>query len=257
MISELPVNDCTLSFVDPHGYDVPAKLLAALVRNWGSDCIFYLTTSGIRRNIENSSEEEGMIDLFGEKGLKELRDFFKKQASWFQRDRMILKSLASRIREIKGDPLYFLPFGMEFEDRKLISYYLILITKHHLGFAIMKDIMSKEERCVLDPDGIPLYYYSKIEREKGTQLKLHLEKHSNRMGILRERLRNDFSKRKIRVKDLVESCHKKRYFETSSNVIEALLMLEELGIAKVDRSREKRMRGGKPTLGPSRIVEFL
>ncbi len=257
IIGKLPISECTLSFVDPTGYRISAKLLSTLIRNWGSDCIFYLTTSGIRRNIENESEQDAMLELFGTEILQELKASFSKQDKWFERDRLILKSMAKHIRAIKGNPIYFLPFGMQFEDKRLTSYYLILITKHHLGFKMMKDIMSKGNRCFLDADGIPLYYYSKIEREKGTQLELHLEKKTNRMEMLKEKLLKDFRGRELQVKYIVDDCHRRGYFETTANIIDAMLILELGPKLKVDKPREQRMRNGKPTLGEKRVVTFL
>lgn len=260
IIDELPINDCTLSFVDPHGYDLSANLLVTLIRNWGSDCIFYFTTSGIKRNIENASEEVDMMEIFGKKGLEELRSKLELEENWVEKDQLMLKALESKVLEIRGRPLYFLPFAMQFDDKRLTSYYLILITKHHLGFKMMKDIMSKGSRCFLDADEIPHYYYSKIEHEKGMQLELHLEKKTNRMEMLKEKLLKDFKGRELKVKYVVDDCHRKGYFETTSNIIDAMLRLElePKPRLKVDSPQDKRpLRKGKPTLGEDRVVTFL
>lgn len=251
LVPNLPIDNCTFSFVDPHGYHISLDLLSSVIGNWGSDCIFYLSTSGIRRNIENEDETDKLIDLFGEEGLKELRAYFENNLSWFVKDRLILNQLSKALNREKK--VYFLNFGMEFEEREMVSYYLIFISKHHLGFAIMKDIMAKEKHCVFDSSGIPIYLYSKNKLERNRQMELQFEE---KMPTLKKLLCRGFEARTLKVKEVLVACHKAGYIYTGKNMKDAMLILEDEDKLQVDQPRNKRIRSGKPTLGNDRIVTF-
>ena len=252
LTNELPVRDCTFSFVDPHGFKISAKMLATLVSDWGSDCIFYLSTYGIRRNIEIESQEEDLLELFGRDGLNELREKLKIAPSWYVKDRLIIKQLAKRVMEIGGKTFYFLDFAMEFEKSKMVSYYLILITQHHRGFAIMKEIMAKHS--YKDHKDIPLYVYSKSKLERENQLQLQF---GEKMDELKTKLCRDFENQTLTVNDVLEKCHKTSYIHTKQNLKDALQELELEKEVSIDPPRDQRpIRKGKTTLADNKTVTF-
>ena len=251
LIKELPVDDCTFCFIDPFGYrGVSLGLLVSVLKDWGSDCVFYLSVSGVRRNVKNSSQTGALTGLFGSDGLEVLRDHVSRRTSRPTFGELVVKRLQMALqRRNMPRAMYFLPFAVEHDRRNMISHYLIFLTKHPKGFEIMKFIMAK--RSHKDKDGIPLFRFTNC-----TQLELGL---ARKMDDLLCSLRRDFEGQTITVGKLVDLCHHNRYMYTTENIKSALDVLEVRSLLSVDLPRQKRRKNkdGKLTMGDKRTVTFL
>lgn len=158
-IKSLPNNDKTLTFIDPCGYtDLSEELLLEVLNNWGSDCIFYFSTYGMRRNLTQDNQQDNFIKIFGKDEYLKLKKEIKKLKSGKQQDLLILSTLDKVLN--KKDKIYSCGIRMDLKDKKLSNYYLIFISKHWRGFQIMKSIMGNPKYSICDSDGIPDFIYN-------------------------------------------------------------------------------------------------
>lgn len=250
LVEKLPTDKMTFSFIDPCGYqNLSEELLAAAMKNWGSDCLFYLSTSGIRRNIDKKHQREFMIELFGDDGLNRLEVELRKRGSLLQQDSLVLNELNANLNRTMN--VYMLNFAMEYEQKQSISHYLVFLCKHPKGFELMKDIMASYS--AVDAMDIPLWIYSTIKCSAAVQHDLF----NDRMHLLKQALIDDFRGQRLSVGRVVEHCHYLKYLFLEKNMKAALMALEETGIISIDKPREKRQRRfGRPTLGDPHIVTF-
>jgi len=244
-VSDLPIDECTFSFIDPYGYkDLSIGMLHSVLETWGSDCVFYLSVQGIRRNLNDDRQRGHFVSLLGEDGMSQLQGSVSKCRDSKDFCGILLKLLAKSVGTRHN--AYMLPFVMEFEANRAVSHCLVFLTKHHRGFSIMKDIMAPFSH--VDKNGFPTFVYTKepqIELFCGA-----LEDTANRMC-------EDFRQQTLLVENLVDQCHRKRYRYPTSNLKQAVLWLEEMGKVIVDiPASDRPKRGGAITLGDRREVKF-
>ena len=150
-MKEKPENVISLSFIDPFGYaGVTRELIAASLRGWGSETIFFFNYNRVQAAINNAKVENHMLELFGER-LDTLRELFSSgnEHSQEEKEMLIMSMLYDSIRvaamEYAGaDKVYMLPFCFKAKGGNRTSHYIIQVTKHVRGFMLMKEIMAKE-----------------------------------------------------------------------------------------------------------------
>jgi three-Cys-motif partner protein len=245
--SNLTPDECTFTFIDPWGYKgISMDLLMEVIGNWGSDCLFYLSIRGIRRNLDGQKQRQDLQGIFGESGLKAMQKAHNSGGKTISFYEVVLGALRNAINQ--RQPAYVLPFVMEFEQRKAVSHCLVFITKHPRGFHLMKDIMAGES--FVDSEGFPEYFYRGLP-----QLSFAFESKRRKTA---HRMMKDFAGANMLVKQVIDKCDELGYEYPKRNLKQALLMLEDEGKLDVDRARDKRQtRNGQPTLGDSRRVQFL
>ena len=251
-IQSLSLDACTLSFIDPFGYqNVTTKLIESVMSHWGSDCIFYCSTSGIRRNLNHASQQESLSDLLGATQLLSLKKKVKESnSSSFLKDKIILNCIKERLWENRR--FYWLDLGVEFETSSGTSHFLVFLCKHHRGFAIMKDIMAKHS--YKDGRGIPLWIWRNLHFNGWTQDQLPM---SETLEHFKNKLVIDYSGQELSVETLVDDCHRKGYLFTVGNMKIALSDLESEKLLTVDiPSSERQKRNGIITLGNRRTIKF-
>jgi len=132
----------TFLFVDPCGvngvyFDTLARLM-----NFGSCEIFlFFNIDGIRR-ILGLGEARGdtLAQFFGsDKEAEDLLKAIENKSSTEKEDLIIARYYDIVKRDIGAE--YITGFKIEKENRRTVSHYLIHITRHELGFRIMKSIM--------------------------------------------------------------------------------------------------------------------
>ncbi|ULQ61056.1 three-Cys-motif partner protein TcmP [Brucepastera parasyntrophica] len=68
----------TFFFVDPWGYKgLSLRLINSVLKDWGSDCVFFFNYSRINMGLSNPFVEEHMSALFGNEKVLELREQLK------------------------------------------------------------------------------------------------------------------------------------------------------------------------------------
>jgi len=249
IIRKLPIDDCTFCFIDPFGYrGVSLELLWLVTKNWGCDCLFNLSTSGIVRNVRDLKKAPQIEELFGVSSFDAIKGELVKPTRRRSFEVVMLRELKKTLHAL-GVP-FFISFCVKFDKSKRTSHHLIFITKHWLGFRIMKDIMA--EYSVKDTDNIPQYRYSKVD-EQQLQLQFHYT-----IDQLKAKLCEDFAGRTISVKQICDACHEHGYVFLDKNIKRALLLLENEEIVKVDKPANQRPKTkGHISLGDKRIVTFI
>lgn len=256
LVKKLPNSDKTLTFIDPCGYtDLSEELLLEMVNNWGSDCIFYLSTYGIRRNIVQDNQKENFIKIFGDKEYSKLKTEIKKIKNGRDQDNLILKTLNKVLN--KTENIYSCGLRIDLKDKHLSNYYLIFISKHWRGFKIMKEIMGNHEYSIYDSDEIPYFIYN--NKSIGQPIETFMRGFNPRMNKIKNTILRTFSKvNNISVKNICEKLHENKFKYLDKNIKSALSELEIEGKIVIDKHYSKRMkRKGKITLGEGRLVTFI
>lgn len=250
LIEKLPIDDGTFTFIDPCGYHgLTLELLFAVINRWGSDCLFFLSTHAIKRNLGSKGERQHLEELFGRQGLEQLEGELKLTKGNQARDRLIVNTLESKLLQRKS--VYMVRLAMEFEDKRLTSHHLVFICKHHRGFAIMKEIMAGFS--LVDEFEIPLWLYKRSASERKPVDRLGLDE---QILKLEQKLLSDFAGEVVKAGNLIERCHMSKYMYTEKNMKRAIDRLDIAGKVSIDVPREKRMRGGQVTLGEPRVITF-
>lgn len=245
----------TLAFVDPFGYKgLTGDLIGSLIKDWGSDCIFFFNYNRINMGIKNPIVKTHMDAIFGEERAEDLRRRVGGLTPE-ERELVIVDELAASLSNNRVN--YVLPFRFMDEKKEKTSHYLIFVSKHKLGYTIMKDIMwkssSSHEDNVASFSYIPVKHLSKQVYE---QLDL-LTSYSTPLDELGAELKRKFKGRTLTVKRLIESHHIGTRF-VQSNYKECLRRLEEDGEIIADPPAEDRkMQNGVRTFGDKVKVTFL
>ena len=143
-----------LSFIDPWGYKgLSLRLIRAVIKDWGCEVVFFFNYNRINMGVANNLVEPHMQALFGEERLAALR---QEMMSLDPEER------ESRVRRALGEALegmgarFLIPFRFKRHGGR-VSHYICFVSKHALGYSIMKSIMAN--RGVVDEDGVPLFEY--------------------------------------------------------------------------------------------------
>jgi hypothetical protein len=150
------------AFLDPFGYmGISADLIRNIIKDWGSECIFYFNYNRIRPAINNLLVFERMNAIFGEQRSEKLRSDLKIIDRSKAEDTIIF-ALREAMNEIGGK--YVLPF--RFRKMGRTTHHLVFVTKDFKGLEIMRGIMSKHSSS--RPQNVPSFEY--VENEKGILL---------------------------------------------------------------------------------------
>lgn len=146
----------TFSFIDPFGYKGLSRgIIQSVIRDWGCDCVFFFNYSRINAGINNDAVRHHMDALFGSERIDRMRSALL-DASPTARESMILEELAQALKELGAR--YILPFRFRRPDGSRTSHALVFVTKHPLGYSIMKGIMAGESST--EDEGVPSFEYS-------------------------------------------------------------------------------------------------
>ena len=132
----------TLFFVDPWGYKgLSLQLVNSVLKDWGCDCIFFFNYNRINMGLTNRVVREHMAALFGEERAELLRQNLE-TLSPGDRESCIVEDLCDVLGG--NEKRYVLPFGFKNDRGTRTSHHLIFVSKHPLGYGIMKEIMAGE-----------------------------------------------------------------------------------------------------------------
>lgn len=129
----------TLSFVDPWGYKgLSQKLIQGLIKDWGSDIIFFFNYNRINAAITNGKVRDHIEALFTEERAQELEEKIQGLIPE-EREPVIINELAEVIQSGYGQ--YVLPFRFVGTGGRKTSHYVIFSSKNSVGYKVMKEIM--------------------------------------------------------------------------------------------------------------------
>jgi three-Cys-motif partner protein len=145
----------TFCFIDPFGYKgLSSALVRSVIKDWGSDCVFFFNYSRINAGVSNPAVFAHMEALFGEENFKELRERIATKVG--PREQLILEHLTSAMHDAGGK--FVLPFQFKNANGTRTTHHLVFVTKHQLGYEIMKGIMAQESSQTVQ--GVPSFEYS-------------------------------------------------------------------------------------------------
>lgn len=150
----------SLTFFDPWGYKaLSIDLIDASLRGRGSECIFFFNYNRVNAALSNSVLEETASKMMSPEEFRKVRDALDSQEP-HQRELTIVDALTRSIRS--GSGRYVLPFCFEEEVSSKTSHYLIHVTKHGLGYEIMKEVLYKHSD--LDAGGVAKFRWVRADR---------------------------------------------------------------------------------------------
>jgi three-Cys-motif partner protein len=146
----------TLLFLDPWGYKgLSLELINSVVKDWACECVFFFNYNRINMGISNPSLKTRMDEVLGAETAETLRQTVRMIES-AERERAILKHLAEALTKTYGR--FVLPFRFYSEDKRRVSHFLIFVTKHFLGYDIMKTVMANASSSF--DQGVPSFEYN-------------------------------------------------------------------------------------------------
>lgn len=233
----------TLLFVDPWGYKgLSIRLVDAVLKDWGCDCIFFFNYNRINMGINNKMVEEHMNALFGKERADLLRPHLM-ELTPHERELAIVEELSQALQD--HGRRYVLPFRFRNQNGSRTSHHLIFVSKHFKGYEIMKDIMAKESSTI--SQGVPSFEYNPALERQPLLFEL-----SRPIDDLAEMLLSEFAGQSISMKDVYRRHNVGRRF-VKKNYKDVLLRLETEGaIIAVPPLHNRRQR----TFADSVIVKF-
>ena len=137
---ELGLGPC-LFFLDPFGYrGLTMDLIAGLVSEWGSDCIFLFNYSALHKHLYNEGEDASVAEFWNSGDLESLKAVLSGSSPLDSEYKAV--SFLSTCMCQRGVP-YVLPMRFTIEGSAQTSYHLVLASKHFRAYALMKKVMDK------------------------------------------------------------------------------------------------------------------
>lgn len=236
-------------FIDPWGYrGLTLRLVRSVVKDWGSDCVFFFNYTRINMGLSNDRVEPHMRSIFGDERLRRLQQLVSGRPAP-EREEIILNELAEALKGIGAR--YILPFRFRLPDGGRTTHHLVFITKHVRGFEIMKDIMYRHGR---QEEGVARFEYFAVTVPQVAQLLLELA--PKPLDVLEAELLRRFSGRTLSVRELYKA-YGEGTFYVRANHREVLRRLEQRGVIRCDPPAERRQRReGIVTMGDNVRVTF-
>ena len=236
----------TFSFIDPFGYKgLTVKLIKAIGKDWGSDCIFFFNYRRINAAITNDNFRVHMDALFGPERVSRMRQAVKAMRPWRRVDYCVTM-LAEVLKE--HGFRYTIAFAFKDETGKRTTHALVYVTKDPKGVEIMKNIMASESST--SNHGVPSFEYNPAAAAASPQLDL-----SNPISDLAETLRRNYAGAQITVGALISDADPTALY-LERNYKDAINRLESTGQIEVDPPAARRQRGGQVTCGPNVVLTF-
>ncbi len=237
----------TLFFLDPWGYKgISINLIGSVLRHWGCDGILFFNYNRIQVSLTNPKVKEHMDALFGKERAERLRNQLDIVPAE-EKELTVIETVTEALQE--AGATFVLPFCFKDSHRHCTSHHLILATKHHRGYEIMKEIMAKESSTQIQ--GVPSFEYN-----PATVRQALLFEYARPLEDLEGMLLSEFAGMTLTRKEIYERHNIGRRF-ISSNYREALFNLEKQGKIITDPTADKRPpRKGIPTFGDNVKVIF-
>ncbi len=226
----------TLLFVDPWGYKgLSLDLIGSVLKDWGSDCIFFFNYNRINMGLENELVREHMDALFGSEMAEVLRVVLEPLKPT-ERELTIVTALVEALQDVGGQ--YVLPFRFTDHRGTRTSHHLIFVSKHVRGYEIMKEIMAKESSRMVQ--GVPTFEYNPVDHRYPV-----LFEFTRPLDDLAEMLLSKFAGQKLPMRQIYENHHVGTpYIERNYKYV--LIQLETEGRIIADPPAERRRRNTFP-----------
>jgi len=217
----------SLVFLDPCGYKgLSLDLINAVLKHWACECIVFFNYNRINAGIANECVEEHIDRLFGQKRADALRlELIGKTPS--ERERIILNRFIEALTA--GYAHYVQTFRFRNKTGTRTSHYLIFVTKHLLGYKVMKDIMGA--RSSTAPQGVHSFEFNPAAVGQ-------LQFFDTPLDELKDMLLIEFAGQSLTVEEIVQKHYVGRRY-LWKNYKQALLDLLSAGQISVDNQKRK------------------
>ncbi len=223
-------------FIDPWGYKgISLDLIAEMVGPWGCDSILFFNYERVNMGLANPAVSGNIEALLGVATYGRLRSAIL-SASPIDREALIVDAMCQALSETeRSGRRYVLPFCFMEADGSRTSHHLIFVSKHPLGYDIMKQIMARESSKTQTP--VPTFIYCPAHENAPFLFNL-----SRLPEDLPAQLLDRFAGRRIKMRAVYEA-HNVGTRYIKKNYKDALMELEEAGLIEADPPAEKRRRG--------------
>lgn len=237
----------TLIFVDPWGYKgLSLRLVNSVLKDWGCEAIFFFNYNRIRMGLNNDAVKEHMVALFGERRAEELRSRLSDLTS-DEAELTIVEELSQALKEMGGK--YVLPFRFRDNRGNRTSHHLIFVSKHILGYEIMKDIMAAASSSL--EQGVASFEYNPATERQPLLFEL-----TRPLDDLGNMLLDTFAGQRIKMRDIYDKHHiGKPYINKNYKQVLAKLEAEGKIIANPPADK-RRMYKGERSFGDDVVVTF-
>ena len=237
----------TLFFVDPWGYKgLSLRLINSVLKDWACECIFFFNYTRINMGLSNDAVQKHMMALFG----VERAGLLKKKLeplSPYQRELTIVEEICEALREMGGK--YVLPFAFKDEKGARTKHHLIFVSKHPLGYGIMKEIMAKESSSA--QEGVASFEYNPAEAAQPLLFRL-----TKTLADLDQELTDQFAGQTMNMNDVFERHNVDTPF-IKKNYKDVLTRMEISGTITAQPPRSVRpKRNGEVTFADKVAVTF-
>jgi len=150
----------TLYFLDPWGYKgLSLRLIKAVINSKGCDCVFFFNYNRVNAALSNPVMTDNMNSFFGKSRANKLRSEISSKTPQ-DRENLIIAGLKESLAEFGGK--YSIEYFFKDETGKKTSHFLIFVSKHPLGYKIMKDIMAGESSTM--DEGVANFGYNPMDK---------------------------------------------------------------------------------------------
>ena len=151
----------SLAFIDPWGYKgLSLRLVDALIKDWGCDCIFFFNYARINAGLSNPTVKKHMTALFSSRSESLSAEL--KQLDPKERESVIIEALAEELGSLSNKLV--LPFSFMNDSGSRTSHHIIFVTKEFKGYEVMKDIMARQSSSI--EQGVANFQYCPANNNK-------------------------------------------------------------------------------------------
>lgn len=228
----------TLFFVDPWGYKgLSLRLINSVLKDWACECIFFFNYSRINMGLSNPTVRSHMEALFGPERAEALIAELQ-PLNPYERELTIVENICQALVEMGGK--FVLPFCFKNEKGARTKHHLIFVSKHPLGYKIMKRVMANESSTT--EQGVPSFEYNPATRNQPL-----LFEFARPLDELEAMLLDEFAGQTLPMDEIYEKHnYGRRYID--KNYKEVLVKMELAGKVQGDPPlATRRVRKGTPT----------
>lgn len=250
----------TFLFVDPCGVaGVDLQAAAEVVSKHFCELFLFFNSNGLNRvlgALEHPGNAAVVASVYGApESAQKLAESLASTPTPVAREQLILSEFRRRVREVTGAD-YFLPFRIESEGKRVTSHYLIHVTKHARGFAIMKDVMLETLPKRIPSSGQMALHQASAGFESSL---IDVFSHQDLRTKVLQRLGASI----LSVREVVAGCESPDDQDSQKAWKQAVIVLEQQGALQVFRdaacqvpapAKRRQMRNGATTLGDDYFV---
>ena len=155
----------TLLFADPWGYKgLSLDLIKCVLRNWGTDCIFFFNFNRINMHLGQSIMVRNMNSLFGERKADELRVQVEQIDNPPAREKAIVHAIAE---ELKSFGVRYAPyFTFTNDSGNKTSHHIILASKNNVADRMIRRIFAKHSSSA--EGGVASFGFNPVEKRRAS-----------------------------------------------------------------------------------------